>query len=157
MCFIVNPTIQLNTVQHNVNHTRKVRFVMLKGKSCTYKKYITDTSCARSSYGYTYGAYMRNLGWSLTECHELPKHILRRTWVKERIHALFEFQHLILNVPLLFLQLRFHSENGRLLFCVTLFPSLRSLFFVVFWRIVKCAQIRFDVDRAFMRLMCHTS
>ena len=86
MCFIVNPTIQLNTVQHNVNHTRKVRFVMLKGKSCTYKKYITDTSCARSSYGYTYGAYMRNLGWSLTECHELPKHILRRTWVK-RTHS----------------------------------------------------------------------
>ena len=129
MCFIVNSTIQLNTVQCNVNHTRKVRFVMLKGKSCTYKKYITDTSCARSSYGYTYGAYMRNLGWSLTECHELPKHILRRTWVKERIHALFEFQHLILNVPLLFLQLRFHSENGWLFYRVTVFFYLFDLYF----------------------------
>ena len=89
-------------------------------------KSILRTSCARFICEYV------NACWSLT--YEPPKHICAAHGLKSAFTFLNVQHHL---VP--FLQLRFHSENGRLfLCCVWLFSFHLDIFLSCFWRIVKC-------------------
>ena len=108
----------------------KARFVMLK-ENHAHIKTILRTSCARSYVNR--GGYIC-ARWYLTVCHEPPKHICAAHGLKSAFTFLNVQHHL---VP--FLQLRFHSENGRLfLCCVWLFSFHLDIFLSCFWRIVKC-------------------